>query len=162
MSRQASRPLQPVDPQELYNVLAGAASQDPVLVKASADRLKQMTEMLGTYDGLSHFAAQRDIPLVVRQQSIIQLKNSALSHWRSRRSVSSSVSVSCLSNIANRRLIPDQDRVKIRARCLMFLNEASRFPVYIADVLATEGRLLWCVAVRIVDLLNGGSRKVSV
>lgn len=88
MSRQASRPLQPVDPQELYNVLAGAASQDPVLVKASADRLKQMTEMLGTYDGLSHFAAQRDIPLIVRQQSIIQFKNEGISRWRSRKYVS--------------------------------------------------------------------------
>ncbi|KAI0796611.1 ARM repeat-containing protein [Abortiporus biennis] len=98
-------PVQHANPQEVFAVIVDAASQDPAKVKASSDRLKQLLEMAGTSDALSEIAAQKDVDVQVRQQSIIQLKNSALSHWRSRR------------------LIPDQDRAKIRARCLMFLNE---------------------------------------
>lgn len=80
-----SRPVQTVNQQELYNVLTGAASQDPALVGPSAERLKTMLDMFGTFDGLSTIADQRDVPLAIRQQSIIQFKNTAVSHWKSRR-----------------------------------------------------------------------------
>lgn len=74
-----------VSPEELYNVVLGAASQDPALLVASTERLKAMLDAFGTFDGLNLIATQRSLPLNVRQQSIIQFKNSALSHWRSRK-----------------------------------------------------------------------------
>lgn len=46
-----------------------------------------MLEMAGTFDALSEIAAQRSLPVQVRQQSIIQLKNSSVGHWKSRRYV---------------------------------------------------------------------------
>jgi hypothetical protein len=76
---------QNVNPEELFNVISAAASQDPAQVQASSDRLKEMFEMFGTFDGLSDIASQRAVPLAVRQQSIIQFKNAALGHWRSRK-----------------------------------------------------------------------------
>lgn len=79
--------LRNVSPEELYNVVCDAASQDPFKVKSSSEKLKEMFDMTGTCDALSEIAAQRTIPLQVRQQSIIQLKNCVLSHWRSRRYV---------------------------------------------------------------------------
>jgi hypothetical protein len=74
-----------VNPEELLNVISAAASQDPARVQASTDRLKEMFEMFGTFDGLSDIASQRSLPLAVRKQSIIQFKNAALGHWRSRK-----------------------------------------------------------------------------
>ena len=74
-----------VSPAELYNVMTATVSQDPAQLRASSDRLKQMLNMFGTYDGLHEIAAQRDLPLPVRQQSIIQFKNAAVNHWRSRK-----------------------------------------------------------------------------
>lgn len=74
-------------PEEVYNVICAAASQDPVQLKASAERLKELLEMPGTFDALSEIAATRTLPLPVRQQSIIQLKNSSLNHWKSRKYV---------------------------------------------------------------------------
>ncbi|KAI0347520.1 ARM repeat-containing protein [Trametopsis cervina] len=94
-----------VSPEELYNVISAATSQDPGQIKASSDRLKQMLEMAGTFDALSEIAAQRNLPLQVRQQSIIQLKNSSLGHWKSRK------------------LINDQQRANIRQRCTELLDE---------------------------------------
>lgn len=85
MAPPSSQPAQPVNPEELYNVICAAVSQDPAQIKASADRLKQLLEMVGTFDTLSEIAATRTLPLQVRQQSIIQLKNSSHGHWRSRR-----------------------------------------------------------------------------
>jgi hypothetical protein len=76
---------QNVNLEELFNVISAAASQDPAQVQASSDRLKEMFEMFGTFDGLSDIASQRAVPLAVRQQSIIQFKNAALGHWRSRK-----------------------------------------------------------------------------
>jgi hypothetical protein len=76
-----------VSPVELYEVMSGASSQDPTQVQTSSKRLKEMLEMFGTFDGLHEIAAQRTVPLPVRQQSIIQFKNAALNHWRSRKLV---------------------------------------------------------------------------
>lgn len=70
---------------ELHEVLEAASSQDPSQVQASSKRLKEMLEMFGTYDALHDIAGQRGIRLVVRQQAIIQFKNAALSHWKSRK-----------------------------------------------------------------------------
>ncbi|KZT19271.1 ARM repeat-containing protein [Neolentinus lepideus HHB14362 ss-1] len=94
-----------VDPQELYDVICGASSQDPALMERSTFRLKSMLDYFGAYDALHEIAAQKSVPLPVRQQAIIQFKNSALSHWRSRR------------------LVSDENRMRIRQRCLSFLDE---------------------------------------
>lgn len=85
MAPPPSQHVQTVNPEELYNVICAAVSQDPAQIKASADRLKQLLEMVGTFDILSEIAATKTLPLQVRQQSIIQLKNSSHGHWRSRR-----------------------------------------------------------------------------
>jgi hypothetical protein len=65
--------------------MSAASSQDPNQVQASSKRLKEMLEMFGTYDALHEIAAQRMVPLPIRQQAIIQFKNAALNHWRSRK-----------------------------------------------------------------------------
>ncbi|KAJ7178998.1 armadillo-type protein [Mycena filopes] len=107
----APRPLasgvvvQTASAEEVYQVMTGAASQDPTLVQASSHRLKAMLEMFGVYDSLHEIAAQKAVPLFIRQQSIIQFKNAALSHWRSRK------------------VLSDEHRVRIRARCFTFLDE---------------------------------------
>lgn len=77
--------VEPVNPQELYQVIADASSQDPTRVQSSTNRLKEMFSMLGTSDGLQAIAVQKSVPTPIRQQAIIQLKNSALGNWRSRR-----------------------------------------------------------------------------
>ncbi|KZP02850.1 hypothetical protein FIBSPDRAFT_969553 [Athelia psychrophila] len=92
--------------EELYAVISGAASQDVAQLQACTERLKMMMDMTGTFDGLSDIASQKtSVPLAVRQQSIIQFKNHALSHWRSRK------------------LLTDEARARIRSRCLMMLDE---------------------------------------
>jgi hypothetical protein len=83
-----SRPgpvMENVNMEELFNVISAASSQDPAQVRASSERLKDMFEMFGTFDGLSDIASQKAVPLPVRQQSIIQFKNAAINHWRSRK-----------------------------------------------------------------------------
>lgn len=79
--------VQSVSPEEVYNVIVAATSQNPADIKASSDRLKQLFDMSGIFDALSEIAAQRNLPLQVRQQSIIQLKNSSIGHWKSRKCV---------------------------------------------------------------------------
>jgi hypothetical protein len=76
-----------VSPAELYAVITGATSQDYEQVQTSSTRLKELLDLFGTFDGLSEIAAQRSLPLQVRQQAIIQFKNAALNHWRSRKFV---------------------------------------------------------------------------
>ncbi|KAL5527437.1 hypothetical protein ACEPAG_6228 [Sanghuangporus baumii] len=101
-----SRQIVEVAPDELYAVVVGAASQDPALVTVSATRLKEMLDMHGTFNCLSAIAAQRDLPLNVRRQAIIQFKNNALGHWRARR------------------LTSDSQKAEIRGRCLTLLDES--------------------------------------
>lgn len=77
--------VETVNAQELYQVLVDASSQDPVRVQVSSKRLKQMLDMFGTYDALQEISVQKTVPTSVRQQAIIQFKNGALGHWRSRK-----------------------------------------------------------------------------
>ena len=77
--------VETVNPQELYQVVVGAASQDANVMRASANRLKQMLEMFGTFDSLQAISIQRNEALSVRQQAIIQVKNGVLSSWKSRK-----------------------------------------------------------------------------
>ncbi|KAH9947240.1 ARM repeat-containing protein [Amylocystis lapponica] len=92
-------------PDELYNVVCGAASQNPAQMQASAERLKAILQLSGALDTLHEIAAQKPVPLPVRQQAIIQFKNTALGHWRARK------------------LLTDEHRSRIRARCLTLLDE---------------------------------------
>jgi hypothetical protein len=85
MNQTKASQLESVSTQELYDVMCNAASQDPARVQASANRLKQMLELFGTFDSLQEIAVQKPVQLHVRQQSIIQFKNAVLNHWRSRR-----------------------------------------------------------------------------
>ncbi|KAJ6628769.1 armadillo-type protein [Mycena sp. CBHHK59/15] len=107
----ASRPLavglvvETVSADELYQVMSGAASQDPALFQTSSARLKQMLDMFGIYDALHEIAGRKHVPLQIRQQSIIQFKNAALPHWRSRK------------------VLSDDQRIRIRSRCFTFLDE---------------------------------------
>lgn len=94
-----------VNRQELLEIVYAASSQVPAQVQASTERLKTLLENVGTYDALHEIAAEKSLPLQVRQQSIIQFKNSALSHWRSRK------------------LLSEEYRNRIRARCMVFLHE---------------------------------------
>lgn len=75
-----------VSPAELYEVLVGATSQDPALLRESDKRLKQMMGLFGAFDALHDIASQKALPLAVRKQAIIQFKNEALKSWRSRKS----------------------------------------------------------------------------
>ncbi|KAF8450539.1 ARM repeat-containing protein [Boletus edulis BED1] len=96
-----------VNGDELLHIVTLAASQIPEQLKASTDRLKVLLDThAGTYNALHRIAADPSQPLQVRQQSIIQFKNAALSHWRSRK------------------LMSEDDRIQIRHRSFTFLSEA--------------------------------------
>ena len=73
------------NPEEIYQVVSNAASQDPQLVSSSTKRLKDLLLLPGTFEFLSQITVQYNVPLPMRQQSIIQLKNAALPQWKSRR-----------------------------------------------------------------------------
>ncbi|KAH7931251.1 ARM repeat-containing protein [Leucogyrophana mollusca] len=104
-SQRKSGTVETASPEEVFSVITGASSQDPAQVTVSSERLKVLLGYFGTYDALHEIAAQKSVPLPVRQQSIIQFKNAALSHWRSRK------------------LLSDEQRVRIRARCMSFFDE---------------------------------------
>ena len=76
-----------VSPAELYEVIVAACSQNFSQIQASGQRLKQMLEMFGTFDALQDIAARPNTPLPIRQQAIIQFKNTVVNHWRSRKCV---------------------------------------------------------------------------
>ncbi|KAF8746019.1 hypothetical protein AX14_004306 [Amanita brunnescens Koide BX004] len=97
--------IETVSPQDLFQVITNAASQDPSLVQQSSERLKKMLDMFGTFDALHEIAAQKNLSLHIRQQAIIQFKNAALGHWKARK------------------LLSDEQRGRIRARCLSFIDE---------------------------------------
>ncbi|KAF9534185.1 armadillo-type protein [Crepidotus variabilis] len=104
-SRPMGGQIQIVNPTEVYEVILGACSADLTILQASSKRLKFLVEMFGTFDALQEIASRQDLPLAVRQQAIIQFKNSVLNHWRSRK------------------LLNDEHRARIRQRCLSFLEE---------------------------------------
>lgn len=81
-------PLQNVSFQELYNVVCGAASQNPAEMRAASERLKELLEVSGTCNALQEIALQKTAPLQVRQLSLIQFKNLITNRWRSRKYVS--------------------------------------------------------------------------
>lgn len=101
----SSEQIQPVSPDELYQVMLGASSQDPAILKQSSERLKQMISMLGALDALQTIAAQPQVPKAVRTQSAIQLKNAIPGTWRSRKA------------------LKDEHRNNIRARVFEFTEE---------------------------------------
>ncbi|KAI0081841.1 ARM repeat-containing protein [Panus rudis PR-1116 ss-1] len=94
-----------VNPEELLAVITDAASQDASRFQPATERLKKMLDMTGTFDVLSEIAVQQTFPLPIRQLAIIQLKNSLPHHWRSRK------------------LTTPEQKDRIRARCLLLLDE---------------------------------------
>lgn len=113
--------------QEMYATVAGAASQNPKEMSASAARLKDLMDQPGTLDLLQQIAAQKTAPLHIRQLSIIQLKNVVSTLWRSRRSVNLVLYllVALVQNCGFTpvRLVLDDQRPAIRNRCLTLLDE---------------------------------------
>ncbi|KAL1944202.1 hypothetical protein VTO73DRAFT_3387 [Trametes versicolor] len=105
MNRPGQAPPPTVSPEELFNVVCGAASQNPGQVQASTTRLKELLDIPGAYDLLHEIAATKTVALQVRQQAIIQFKNAATGHWRSRK------------------LFPPEHKTRIRDRCMAFLDE---------------------------------------
>lgn len=97
--------VETVSPTELLQVLNGACSLDQAQIMASGDRLKQMLDMFGIFDSLQDVAAQRELPLPIRQQAIIQFTRAAPNHWKSRK------------------LLSDDQRIRIRSRSMVFLDE---------------------------------------
>lgn len=77
--------VETVSPTELLQVLNGACSPDQAQIMASGDRLKQMLDMFGIFDSLQDVATQRELPLPIRQQAIIQFTRAAPNHWKSRK-----------------------------------------------------------------------------
>jgi hypothetical protein len=76
------------DSAELLQVVVDATSQDSQRFQIASIRLKDLLQLFGALDGLHEIASRRDLPLAIRQQAIIQFKNSALHNWRSRKSAS--------------------------------------------------------------------------
>ncbi|KAI0375701.1 ARM repeat-containing protein [Pilatotrama ljubarskyi] len=105
MSRPPQAAPATVSPEELFSVVCGAASQNPAEVQASTARLKELLDIPGAYDLLQEIAATKTVALPVRQQAVIQFKNAATGHWRSRK------------------LFPPEHKARIRERCLSFLDE---------------------------------------
>ena len=122
-----SDPIQHASIQEVYAAVAGAASQNPKEMSASAARLKDLMDQPGTLDLLQQIAAQKTAPLHIRQLSIIQLKNVVSTLWRSRRSVNLVLYllVALVQNCGFTpvRLVLDDQRPAIRNRCLTLLDE---------------------------------------
>lgn len=87
-----------VSKDELFQVLCNSIAQDPRLIKDAADRLAKMVKMAGTFDGLSLIASERSVPILVRQQAILQFKNQALPNWRNRMQVLSPCSLLSLTH----------------------------------------------------------------
>jgi hypothetical protein len=79
--------VQSVDPAELFQVVSDASAQDPLRVQRAAARLKELLQQFGTFASLQEIATDKSLPLPARQQAIIQLKNSVISHWKSRKCV---------------------------------------------------------------------------
>ena len=77
--------VQAVSPEELYQVIVDASSQDVSRIKASSERLQAMLQMFGSYDSLQEIASRTTYPLPIRQQAMIQFKNAVLGYWRSRK-----------------------------------------------------------------------------
>ncbi|KAI0677486.1 ARM repeat-containing protein [Trametes maxima] len=65
MSRPPHAAPPTVSPEELFNVVCGAASQNPAQVQASATRLKELLEIPGAYDLLQEIAATKTVALEV-------------------------------------------------------------------------------------------------
>ena len=80
----APAPPQPATLEEVFAIVTGATSQDPVVLKASTDQLEHILGRPGTLDFLQEIAVQKTVPAVVRQQSIIQVKNN-MKHWKAKR-----------------------------------------------------------------------------
>jgi hypothetical protein len=55
-------PPQPATLEEVFAIVTRATSQDPAVLKASTDQLKQILERPGTLDFLQEIAAQKAVP----------------------------------------------------------------------------------------------------
>jgi hypothetical protein len=76
---------EPAPPNEIFQALQDATSQDPARLQQSAQKLKDLEERLGTWDVIHQVASQTDLPLNLRQMAMLQFKNGAVTRWKSRR-----------------------------------------------------------------------------
>lgn len=122
-------PKEPASPQEVYQALCGAASQDAATVQVSSQLLLGYQDHPGTYDQLHSIAAQRNstpsVPLDVRRMAIIQFKNGALNVWKNKRysSINPVITAADHAIWVFCRLFPEHLRTNVRARTMSFLYE---------------------------------------
>ena len=131
-----------ISSEELYNVVCGAASQDPAQLQTSSKRLKELLDSPGALDILHQIATQRDVPLAVRQQSIIQFRNGINNHWRSRKCVIYRLWYASPWRRFFDRLLSDEQRSQIKLRSLTLLDEPDDM-VGIRLVKSTRFKLMW-------------------
>ena len=70
-------------------VLQALSSQDPAAFKGAEEQLKEIGECLGAWDLVHEHAAQKQLPLDLRKQALIQFKNLGASRWKSKKLASS-------------------------------------------------------------------------
>jgi len=86
------KPQEPIPPQDIYQAICGAASQDPSLVQSCTKLLQEFEDHPGTWEQLHAIVAEKtNVALDVRRMAIIQFKNGALNVWKNRRCARSHV-----------------------------------------------------------------------
>lgn len=93
ISTKSGNTVPDVNPAELYDTITGCVSQDPATLSQYQKRLEDLLKLNGAYDALHDIGASRNIQHSVRHQALIQFKNAALNHWRSRKYVPVPVSL---------------------------------------------------------------------
>jgi hypothetical protein len=75
----------PATAHEIIQLLQDASSQDPSKINLLTDAFQRLEDRPGSFDIVHQIAAQKDMPLPVRQMAIIQFKNIVQGKWRSRK-----------------------------------------------------------------------------
>lgn len=125
----------PLNVQNLYQVLTSAASANQQQVKTGTQQLQNWEKQPGFYSSLQSINTNFSLPVEVRYLSVIQLKNGIDKHWR-KTAVNS---------------IKKDEKVHIRSRCLdAGINEPDQRLVLqnaliIAKIIRFEYPLDWWV-----------------
>lgn len=92
----------PLNIQNLYQVLTNAASSDLQQIKTGSQQLQNWEKQPGYHSSLQSISIDFSLPVEVRYLSIIQLKNGVDKYWRKTATNS----------------IKNDEKIHIRSRCL--------------------------------------------
>lgn len=92
----------PLNIQNLYQVLTNAASSDRQQIKTGSQQLQNWEKQPGYHSSLQSISIDFSLPVEVRYLSIIQLKNGVDKYWRKTATNS----------------IKKDERIHIRSRCI--------------------------------------------